>query len=131
MGLVSSWLDWAWPPSITHDFLSLHHFRSAIWQAWQDKVATDLCKRKECRGEFCFDIYGSHQLLVSHLRDRDKMLSSHSFWWGLDWFLLSETENEDVKCWFCNAPDNDGHLLGGVLLFTPLLKFSAAPSLLS
>ena len=45
------------------------------WQAWQDKVVTDLCKRKVYRGEFCFDINGSHQLLVSsHPRERDKML---------------------------------------------------------
>ena len=24
--------------------------------------------------------------------------------------------NEDIKCRFCNAPDNDGHLFGGLLL---------------
>ena len=28
----------------------IQHFRSAIWQAWQNKVATDLCKRKGFRG---------------------------------------------------------------------------------
>ena len=53
----------------------IQHFRSAIWQAWQHKVATDLCKRKGFRGGFGVDIYGSHQLLVSsHFRERDKML---------------------------------------------------------
>ena len=53
----------------------IQHFRSAIWQAWQSKVATDLCKRKGFRSGFGVDIYGSHQLLVSsHLRERDKML---------------------------------------------------------
>ena len=53
----------------------VQHFRSAIWQAWQHKVATDLCKRKGFRGGFGVDIYGSHQLLVSsHFRERDKML---------------------------------------------------------
>ena len=30
----------------------IQHFRSAIWQAWQHKVATDLCKRKGFRGGF-------------------------------------------------------------------------------
>ena len=53
----------------------IQHFRSAIWQAWQSKVATDLCKRKGLRCGFGVDIFGSHQLLVSsHLRERDKML---------------------------------------------------------
>ena len=53
----------------------IQHFRSAIWQAWQHKVATDLCKRKGFPGGFGVDIYGSHQLLVSsHFRERDKML---------------------------------------------------------
>ena len=47
----------------------IQHFRGAIWQAWQSKVATDLCKRKGFREGFGVDIYGSHQLLVSsHLR---------------------------------------------------------------
>ena len=53
----------------------IQHFRCAIWQAWQNKVATDLCKRKGFRGGFGVDIYGSHHLLVSsHFRERDKML---------------------------------------------------------
>ena len=43
----------------------IQHFRSAIWQAWQGKVAADLSRRKGFRGGFCVDIYGSHQLLVS------------------------------------------------------------------
>ena len=34
----------------------IQHFRSAIWQAWQHKVATDLCKRQGFRGGFGFDI---------------------------------------------------------------------------
>ena len=51
----------------------VQHFRIAIWQAWQSKVATDLCKRKGFRCGFGVDLYGSHQLLVSsHLRERDK-----------------------------------------------------------
>ena len=53
----------------------IQHFRSAIWQAWQSKVAADFSRRKGFRGGFSVDIYGSHQLLVSsHLRERDKVL---------------------------------------------------------
>ena len=45
----------------------IQHFRDAIWQAWQHKVAADLCKRRGFSGGgggFGFDIHGSHQLLV-------------------------------------------------------------------
>ena len=98
----------------------IQHFRSAIWQAWQHKVATDLCKRKGFRGGFGVDIYGSHQLPVSsHFRERDKMLLrailSGGVWNG---FLLSKVKKEDVPCRFCGAPDNDGHLFLG-LYFSP------------
>ena len=91
----------------------IQHFRSAIWRAWQSKVAADLCKRKGFRGGFGFDIYGFHQLLVSsHLRERDKMLLrailSVGVWNG---FLLSKANREDIPCRFCGAPDNGGHLI--------------------
>ena len=84
-----------------------------IWQAWQYRVATDLCKRKGFLGGFGFDLYGSHQLLVSsHLREqRQNVASSHScpVEFGMA-FLLSKVKKEDVPCRFCGAPDNDGHL---------------------
>ena len=103
----------------------IQHFRDAIWQAWQHKVATDLCKRKRFRGGFGFDIYGSHQQLVfSHFRERDKMLLrailSGGVWNG---FLLSKVKKEDVPCRFFGAPDNDGHLFWGLHLFLLLLSF--------
>ena len=106
----------------------IQHFRGAIWQAWQEKVAADLCKRKGFRGGLCFDIYGSHQLLASsHLRERDKMLLrailSGGVWNG---FLLSKATQEDNRCWFCNAPDNDGHLLWDCT-FSPLCGTSKHP----
>ena len=74
----------------------IQHFRSAIWQAWQSKVAADLCKRKGFRGGFSVEFYGSHQLLVSsHLRERDNMLLrailSGAVWNG---FLLSKAKRE-------------------------------------
>ena len=106
----------------------VQHFRSAIWQAWQHRVATDLCKRKGFRGGFGFDIYGSHQQLVSsHLRERDKMLLrailSGRVWNG---FLLSKVKKEDVPCRFCGAPDNDGHLFWDCT-FPPFVELRNQP----
>ena len=61
----------------------IQHFRSAIWQAWQHKVATDLCKRKGFRGGFGVDIYGSHLLLVSsHFRERETKCCFEPFFLG-------------------------------------------------
>ena len=109
----------------------IQHFRSAIWQAWQHKVATDLCKRKGFRGGFGVDIYGSHQLLVSsHLRERDKMLLrailSGGVWNG---FLLGKVKKEDVPCRFCGAPDNDGHLFWDCT-FPPFVELRNQPEFL-
>ena len=72
----------------------IQHFRSGIWQAWEDKVSTFFCKGEGFRGEFSFDTYGSHQLLASsHLRERDNMLLrvilSGGVWKG---FLLNKVE---------------------------------------
>ena len=105
-------MDSAWSSCTAYDDWPYSAFRSAIWQAWQHKVATDLCKRKGFRGGFGFDLYGSHQLLVSsHLREQNKMLLrailSGGVWNG---FLLSKVKKEDVPCRFCGAPVNDGHL---------------------
>ena len=109
----------------------IQHFRCAIWQAWQHKVATDLCKRKGFRGGLGVDIYGSHQLLVSsHLRERDKMLLrailSGGVWNG---FLLSKVKKEDVPCRFCGAPDNDGHLFWDCT-FPPFVELRNKPEFL-
>ena len=42
----------------------IQHFRDAIWQAWQHKVATDLCKRKGFRGGVLGLIF---MALINHL----------------------------------------------------------------
>ena len=44
----------------------------------QDKVATDFCKKEGFRRKFCFDIYGSHQLLLvfSPKRTRQNVVDS-------------------------------------------------------
>ena len=41
----AGWVRLGLPPSRTMTGL-IQHFRSAMWQAWQDEVATYLCKRK-------------------------------------------------------------------------------------
>ena len=50
-------------------------FQSAIFDAWRNKVAADLCARRNFRGGPLLDIRCSHQLLnSSHVRERDKVL---------------------------------------------------------
>ena len=109
----------------------IQHFRSAIWQAWQGKVATDLCKRKGFREGFGGDLYGSHQLLVSsHLRERDKMLLRAIFSGGVwNGFLLSKVKKEDVPRRFCGLPDNDGHLFWECT-FLPFVELRNSPEFL-
>ena len=119
------------PPLLRMMTGPIQHFRSAIWQAWQHKVATDQCKRKGFRGGFGVDIYGSHQLLVSsHFREGDKMLLrailSGGVWNG---FLLSKVKKEDVPCRFCGAPDNDGHLFWDCT-FPPFVELRNQPEFL-
>ena len=125
-------MDSAWSSSAAYDdWAIIQHFRGAIWQAWQSKVAVDLCKRKGFRGGFGVDLYGSHQLLVSsHPRERDKMLLrailSGGVWNG---FLLGKAKKEDIPCRFCGAPDNDGHLFWDCT-FPPFMEFGNNPEFL-
>ena len=68
----------------------IQHFRSAIWQAWQSKVATDLCKRKGFRGGFGVDIYGSHYfrrlnennnvICLQEVHGKDEFLQAIQVW---------------------------------------------------
>ena len=90
----------------------IQHFRSAILDAWRNKVAVDLCARKGFRGGPLFDLPGSHQLLnSSQVRERDKALL-RSIMVGGVWngFLLSKVRGEAVPCRFCGGADGDGHL---------------------
>ena len=69
-------LAWVRPglPLLSNLAGPIQHFRSAILDAWRNKVAADHCRRKGCRGPL-FDIHGSLQLLnSSHVRERDKAL---------------------------------------------------------
>ena len=48
------------------------HFRSAVFEVWHDKVAGNFCNRQGFRLGRFFDLFGSHQLLVSsELRERE------------------------------------------------------------
>ena len=70
-------LAWARPglPMLSNLAGPFQHFRSAILDAWRNKVAVDLCGRKGFRGGPLLDIHGSLQLLnSSHVRERDKGL---------------------------------------------------------
>ena len=90
----------------------VQHFKAAILEAWRNKVAADLCKRKGFRGGLLLDVHGSLQLLTSsHVRERDKALL-RSIMVGGVWngFLLGRVRSQIVPCRFCGAPDGDGHL---------------------
>ena len=92
--------------------LASQHFRSAVFDAWRNKVAADLCSRRGFRGGPVLDIPGSHQLLnSSHVRERDKALL-RSIMVGGVWngFLLGKVRGQDVPCQFCGGTDGDGHL---------------------
>ena len=83
-------LAWVRPglPLLSNLAGPVQHFRSAILDAWRNKVAADLCGRKGFRGGPLLDVYGSLQLLnSSHVRERDKgLLRSVHGWWCLEWF---------------------------------------------
>ena len=71
----SSALAWTRPGLPMLDKLAgpIQHFRSAILDAWRNKVAFDLCKRKGFRSGPLLDVHGSLQLLnSSHVRERER-----------------------------------------------------------
>ena len=90
----------------------IQHFKSALLDAWRNKVAADLCCRKGFRGRPLLDIHGSLQLLnSSHVRERDKALLCTIMVGGVwNGFLLGRVRSQAVPCRFCGAPDDDGHL---------------------
>ena len=106
----------------------VQHFRAAIFDAWQNKVATDLCGRRGFRGGPLLDVRGSLQLLnSSHVRDRDKGLLRCILVGGAwNGFLLGKVRNHSISCRFCGAPDNDGHLFWECT-FPPLVEIRENP----
>ena len=72
-------LAWARPglPQLSNLAGPIQHFKSALLDAWRNKVAADLCGRKGFRGGPLLDTHGSLQLLnSSHFHERDKALLS-------------------------------------------------------
>ena len=106
----------------------IQHFKTAILDAWRNKVAADLCGREGFRGGPLLDVHGSLQLLTSsHVRERDKALL-RSIMVGRAWigFLLSRVRHQVIPCRFCGAPDNDGHLFWDCP-FPPLVEIHENP----
>ena len=97
-------LAWVRPglPMLSNLAGPLQHFRSAILDAWRNKVAGDLCGRKGFGGGPLLDIHGSLQLLnSSHVRERDTALL-RSIMVGGVWngFLLGQVRNQVLPCRF-------------------------------
>ena len=106
----------------------VQHFKSALLDAWRNKVTADLCGREGFRGGPLLDIHGSVQLLnSSHVRERDKALLRTIMVGGVwNGFLLSRVRGQAVPCRFCGAPDGDGHLFWDCP-FPPLVEIRESP----
>ena len=106
----------------------IQHFRAAILDAWRNRVAGDLCRRKGFRGGPLLDIHGSLQLLISsHVRERDRALLRAIMVGGVwNGFLLGHIRGQPVPCRFCGAPDHDGHLFWECI-FLPLVEIRENP----
>ena len=106
----------------------IQHFRSAILDAWRNKVAVDLCGRKGFRGGPLLDIHGSLQLLnSSHVKERNKGLLRSVMVGGVwNGFLLGRVRDQVLPCRFCGAPDDDGHLFWDCP-FPPLFEIRENP----
>ena len=121
-------LAWVRPglPMLSNLAGPIQHFRSAILDAWRNKVAADLCGRDFFRGGPLLDIHGSLQLLnSSHVRDRDKGLLRSVMVGGVwNGFLLGRIRHQVLPCRFCGAPD--GHLFWECT-FPPLVEIRENP----
>ena len=107
-------LAWVRPglPLLSNLAGPIQHFRAAILDAWRNKVAADLCKRRGFRSGPLLDFHGSLQLFnSSHVRERDKALLRAIMVGGVwNGFLLGHIRGQPVPCRFCGTPDHDGHL---------------------
>ena len=123
-------LSWIRPglPLLSNLAGPIQHFKAALLDAWRNKVAADLCRRKGFRGGPLFDIHGSLQLLnSSHVRERDKALLRAIMVGGVwNGFLLSRVRGQAVPCRFCGPPYHDGHLFWECS-FPPLVAIRENP----
>ena len=93
----------------------VQHFRSAVFNAWRDKVAAD-----GFRGDPLLDIFS-----CQGKRDKGRL---RSVMVGGDWngYLLGRVKGQPVLCRFCGAPDGDGHLFWKCT-FPPLVEIRENP----
>ena len=86
-------LAWVRPglPMLSNLAGPIQHFRSAILDAWRNKVAVDLCGREGFRGGPLLDVHGSLQVLNSfHGREREIRVCFVVSWLGVSGM---------VSCW--------------------------------
>ena len=124
-------LAWVRPglPMLSNIAGPIQHFKTAILDAWRNKVAVDLCVagRVFVVGP-CWILHGSLQLLnSSHVRERDKGLLRSILVGGVwNGFLLGRVRGQAVPCRFCGAPGGDGHLFWECT-FPPLVEIRENP----
>ena len=123
-------LAWVCPglPLLSNLAGPFQHLKTAILDAWRDKVSVDLYGRRGFRGGPLLDVHGSWQLLnSSHVRESDKALL-RSIMVGGVWngYLHGKVREQPVQCRICGAPDNDGHLLSECT-FPPLVEIRENP----
>ena len=123
-------LAWVRPglPMLSHLAGPIQPFKTAILDAWRDKVAADLCGREGFRGGPLLDVHGSLQLLnSSHVRERDKGLLRSIMVEGVwNGYLFGRVRHQVIPCRFCGAPDGDGHLFWECT-FPPLVEIRENP----
>ena len=123
-------LAWVRPglPMLSNLAGPIQHFKTAILDAWRNKIASDLCGREGFRGEPLLDVHGSLQLFnSSHVRERDQTLLRSVMVGGVwNGFLLGRVRHQVVPCRFCGAPDGDGHLFWECT-FPPLVEIRENP----
>ena len=87
-------LAWVRPglPLLSNLAGPIQHFRSAILDAWRNKVAADLCGRKGFRGGPLLDIHGSPQLILLMFEIEIRVC------FVVSWLGVSGI----VSCWSCS-----------------------------
>ena len=96
-------MGWSRPgfPLLSNSAGPVQHLKTAVLDAWRNKVAADLCGREGFRRGPLLDVFGSLQLLnSSHVRERDKaLLRSVMFggvWNGFFWVVSGSASSMSV-----------------------------------
>ena len=113
-------LAWSRPglPLLSNLAGPIQHFKSALLDAWRNKVAADLCGRKGFRGGHLLDIHGSLQLLNSSgAGERDKALLR-----SMSWLVVS-----GMVCFLVGCVARLFHVGSVVLLILMVICFGECP----